>query len=72
MSHTSMPQDWLMAECQRAAAEVASWSPERQAAMRAAAAPSQYSNPCRYVRACDEAQTCVGGCVHDSSIQDMR
>lgn len=53
---------WLAAALARAQAEVARWPAWKRAAMQAAVAPPP-ADRCRCKHRCDEAQTCVGGCV---------
>lgn len=64
MTHeTTLPDGWLRRELERAEREVASWPAGKREAMMKAAEPRP-PDPCRCKRACDEAQTCVGGCVY--------
>lgn len=50
---------WLERDCQRAVAAVARWPKWKQDWYQVPSA-----DPCHRRRACDEAQTCVGGCVY--------
>lgn len=57
------PTDWLREAIERAAAEVASWPQEKQERMRSAAERKSDAH-CLTPSRCNEAQTCVGGCVY--------
>ena len=63
MSAEPFAPGWLHLQMQDASRVVASWSEEKRERMLAYAAPPP-TDPCRCKRACDEAQTCVGGCVY--------
>jgi len=55
----------LRATLDRASAEVASWPRwQRDFYKRALASLHGHPDPCHRPDACDEAQTCVGGCVY--------
>jgi hypothetical protein len=57
------PVGWLRGAIERAQRTVASWPQWEQDYYRAALAQPE-PDPCTRKRACDEAQTCVGGCAY--------
>ena len=60
---TTTNTNWLQHQLDRAEAEAATWPEWRREAMRTAVADVAARDPCRCRARCDEAQTCVGGCV---------
>lgn len=64
MSEFKPEPGWLQKQIDAATAKVAAWPEWKRERFRQAFAPPA-PDPCKRRRACDEAQTCVGGCVYD-------
>ncbi len=63
MPDVTFEPGWLQRELDRAREEIArgpKW-------LREWRLPPEEKDPCRCPRRCDEAQTCVGGCVYQRS-----
>lgn len=67
MSSAEFQPGWLRRAVEKACAEIASWPKEKQERMQRVMEQMRRDavDPCICPSRCNEAQTCVGGCVHE-------